>query len=65
MATVDIPDDLWEFLQEHARRKGRNPADLVANVLDRYRTHETTNRPTTLAPKGYGLRPEEKERGSS
>jgi hypothetical protein len=61
MATVEISDDLWEFLEDHAHRKGRDPGELLAKVLEDYRMHETTNRSKTLAPKGYGLRPEERK----
>jgi hypothetical protein len=61
MATVEIPDDLWEFLQEHAFRKGRDPGDLLAKVLDDYRDRETSNRSKTLALRGYGARPEERK----
>jgi negative regulator of replication initiation len=64
MATVDIPDELWEFLQGQAQRHGRDPADLVTRLLDNYRTQQTTNRSKTLAPKGYGLRPEERKQRS-
>jgi hypothetical protein len=63
MATVDIPDDLWEFIEEHARRKGRDPAELITKVVDDYRTRETTNRSKNLALKGYGLPPEERKQG--
>jgi hypothetical protein len=61
MATVDIPDDLWEFLEGHAHRKGRDPGEVLAKILDDYRTQQTTSRSKTLAPKGYGLRPEERK----
>jgi hypothetical protein len=59
MASVDIPEDLWKFLQDHARRKRTKSADLLSKVLDDYRRRETTNRTTSLALKGYGARPEE------
>lgn len=61
MAMIEIPDDLWEFLQEHAHRKQRRPEDLLIKVLDDYRQHETTGRAKSLALKGYGVRAEEKE----
>ena len=61
MATVDVPDDLWQFLQEHAERKGRDPAELLAKVLEDYRTRETANRTKTIALKGFGVGPEERK----
>jgi hypothetical protein len=64
VATLDVPDDLWEFLQEHARRKRKKVGDVLAKVLEDYRTPETTNRSKTLAPKGYGPRPEERKQRS-
>jgi hypothetical protein len=59
--TVDIPDDLWEFLEQHARRKRTRAADLLSKVLNDYRRLETTSRSTSLALKGYGARPEERK----
>lgn len=64
MATIDVPDDLWEFLQEHARRKRRKLRDVLAKILDDYRTQQTTNRSKTLALKGFGIRPEERKQRS-
>jgi hypothetical protein len=61
MASVDIPNDVWEFLVEHARRKRRNPKDLLTKILADYRTRETSNRSSTLALKGYGVRSEERK----
>lgn len=62
MATVNSPEDLWEFIEDHARRKGREPEDLLAKILEDYRRHETVDRATSLALKGYGVRPEESKR---
>lgn len=63
MATVDIPEHLWAFIEEHDRKKSKKAEDLLTTVLDDYRRRETVNTPTTLAPQGYGLRPEDKKGG--
>jgi hypothetical protein len=62
MATIDIPDDLWEFLGQQARREGRNPADLSTKVLEEFRNRTTKGRAAkSLALKGYAVRQEEKK----
>jgi hypothetical protein len=59
MATIDIPDDLWEFLEQPARREGRNPVDLSTKVLAEFRNRTTKGRGKSLALKGYGIQQEE------
>lgn len=60
MATFEVPDDLGEFMQELAEKRGKRPDAFVAEILDNYRNSQR-NFPKTLAPKGYGLRPKKKK----
>jgi hypothetical protein len=61
MATIDIPNDLWDFLEQQARREGRDPADLSTKVLYEFRNRITNGRGKSLALKGYGIRQAERK----
>jgi hypothetical protein len=58
---VDIDDGLFADLEALARVRRRTTEQLLNQAVDALLKREK-NPPVTAAPKGYGLRPEEKKK---
>ncbi|PWT99835.1 MAG: hypothetical protein C5B51_26350 [Terriglobia bacterium] len=60
MARVDVDEGLYRKLEEVAKKDSRDVHELVNEAIDAYLNRRKP--PVSMAPKGYGMRPEERNR---
>ena len=58
---VEIDDGIYRELERVAKRKRRNISHVLNIAISNY-CKEQKNLPNTAAPRGYGVRPDEKRR---
>jgi hypothetical protein len=58
---VEIDDGIYHELEAVAKRKRRSVTHLPNIAISNY-CQEQKNPPNTAAPRGYGVRPDEKKR---
>lgn len=57
---VDVDEGLYHSLEDLATRRKRDVGQLLNEAVEGY-LKQQANLPSTIAPKGYGLRPDERK----